>query len=520
MSSTRHGGNFQLELAAGTLLPKEMPGINAFTFYDYLLDLAQSGASPESVLSVEPIYHRLAYISRLVAWIDASGFSHGTLPRLFLSTEPPTAEQIKSNLSPSDIEQILFFVESETKQQVGCDLWKVLRQFLLTASTLKWVKNRPCSKPDWFKVNEFRNGGAGYARQAMAITFGLTNESCARKLIMTYVSGDLHRHQNDSGEFFRLDVGESDEDAFSCGLLLDKRSGMLGASMDMAVMRKDPETAAVAEIDVFEIKCRAKYTFCPENLMHPLSACYERMLDSPGEETIRDFLFGIRAPGVEYFPPDSVPSAAEALLTCAKGWASPDAKASTRDRGSLIEKRHLQLNREVRSTVYLFGEPCLKTNSIRPIVWPSGGTSCELPIFINPKHQNFKQIFVQTYVLADYYPDAKISQYLVTFIGRSRRANEFGRVLRLDGGREDLAEPISLDHIHAIPILLIKTPVVIDRDHFSDLSSLGKEAFEFSVKETWGNAADAAAAPRIGRGCAAKKPGPTELLCAPESTQH
>lgn len=508
-----------MELSVGVLIPKDMPGINAFTFYDYLLSLAQSGASPESVLSVEPIYHRLAYISRLVAWIDSSGFSNGTLPRLFLSSEPLTAEQIKTNLSPSDIEQILFFIETETKRQVGCDLWKVLRQFLLTASTLKWVKNRPCSKPDWFKVNEFRNGGAGYARQAMAITFGLTNESCARKLIMAYVSGELRKHNDDSEEFFRLDVGESDDEAFSCGLLLDKRSGMLGASMDMVVMRKDPETLAVSEIDVFEIKCRAKYTFCPENMMHPLAVHYERMMASPSEATIRDFLLGIHAPGVEYFASDSVPSASEALLTCANDWARPDAKARMRERGSIIEKRHLQLNREALSTVYLFNEPCLETNSIRPVVWPSGKTSCELPIFINPKHQNFKQIFVQTYVLSDYYPYAKISQYLVTFIGRSRRTNEFGRVLRLDGGREDLTEPISLDHTHAIPILLIKTPVTIDQEHYNDLNSLGKEAFEFSVKETWGNVADAATAARIGHGCVAKTPDPTEFLCSQESTQ-
>lgn len=504
-----HCDNFQMQLSTGSTVPWEMPGINALTFYDYLLSLAQSGASQESVLAVEPIYHRLAYISRLVEWIDDAGFARGILARLFHSQVPLTAEQIKADFSRDDIDQILFFIESETKQQVGCDLWKVLRQFLLTASTLKWVKNKPCSKPDWFKVNEFRNGGAGFARQAMAITFGLTNESCARKLVMAYVSGELSRNHNlgdgdDAEEFFHLDVGEPEEDAFSCGLLLDKKSGMLGASIDMAVMKRDPETRRVSKIDVFEIKCRAKYVFCAENLMHPLTTHYERLMASPSEETIRDFLFGIHSPGVEHVPAGASPSAAEALLTCAENWARPDAKPTTRERGCLIEKRHLQLNRDVRSTVYLFNEPCLETNSVSPVVWPSGRTSCELPLFINPKHQNFKQIFVQTYVLSDYYPDAAVSQYLVTFIGRERRASEFCRVLRLDGCRGGLTEEIYLDHTHAIPILLILTPVVIDKEHFGDLSSLGAEAFEFSVKETWAKAADAAAAPIIGHGCVAK----------------
>ncbi|QEG54063.1 Alkaline nuclease [Cacatuid alphaherpesvirus 2] len=510
--SQRFGKSCVTDILPSALVPKNMPGINTVTFYDYIKNLIFNGASRESLLSVEPLYHRLAYISKLISWIEDADFSKGILSRLFRSNRPLSAEEVRSSLTPQDIDEILLFVESETKKQVECDLWKVLRQFLITASTLKWVKNKPCSKPDWFKVNDFCRGTPGFFQQNMAITFGLTNESCARKLIVAYVSGqkETNQHTEDSDEFFRLNVGEVTEDLFSCGLMLDKRSGMIGASMDMAIARYDPQTNALDNIVIFEIKCRAKYVFSVDDKTRPLSSLYKKMLSSPSEKTVKNFLFGINSPGVEFFPVGSTPSAAEALVTSSTNWAKSDAKATLRKRGCCIEKRHLHLNKEVSSSIYLFAEPCLENNSIRPIIWPTGKPSCEIPIFINPKHQNFKQIFVQTYVLSDYFPGISISPYLVTFIGRNRTPEELCRVFELTGVREDLTEPIYLDHTHAIPVLLIITPVIIDEEHYNDLKSLGKEAFEFSVQEIWDRVAAATAFPNIGHGCAAKTTPQTE----------
>ena len=85
----------------------------------------------------------------------------------------------------------------------------------------------------------------------------------------------------------------------------------------------------------------------------------------------------------------------------------------------------------------------------------------------------------------DYILEEQDGQFLVTFIGRNRKTVERGRVFKLEHTLDGIEEPVELNCKHAIPVLLIITPTTIDRNHFSDLDSLGREAFEFSVKETW-----------------------------------
>ncbi|AGN48362.1 deoxyribonuclease [Gallid alphaherpesvirus 1] len=472
-----------LELSVGMQIPKELPGVAMFTFYDYLADLARGGHAQSDILQQEPLHHRLAYISHLFSWLEKEGFAYGILNKFFGSERALSASEISSNLSQQQINEILFFIESETKQQASCDLWKVLRQFLLTASTLKWMKNKPCSKPEWFKVQEFKGGHLGYATQSMPLIFGNTNESCARSLLLGYVTGEAWKTSEDREEFYKFDDGHPPEEAFTCGLLLDKRSGMLGASMDMAIVKRRKQCAR--KVEIYEIKCRAKYVFSVENQTHPLSQLYDKMLQHPCENSIRDFLLGISSPGVEFVEESGIPTASEALPTCDKTWKTDRWKKNLRERACLMEKRHLSLNRTNNSSVFLFESPCLETNTIRPVQWPDGENNIELPIFINPKHQNFKQIFVQTYVLAEYFETIPISPFLVTFIGRNRKTVERGRVFKLEHTLDGIEEPVELNCKHAIPVLLIITPTTIDRNHFSDLDSLGREAFEFSVKETW-----------------------------------
>nr|UOW86812.1 MAG: UL12 protein [Bovine alphaherpesvirus 1] len=402
-------------------------------------------------------------------------------------------------------------VEAATRGQAACDLWWLLRRSLATASSVRWGAAGP--RP---LVRLGR--GAAEERNTAATAFGRDNEPLARALVRACCvpPGDLptpdgladgEGRANELGPVFVFDAAAgaaaesaagADAEAHTCGLLIDPRTGALGASIDMLVCDRDargelaPHPTQTA-LGVFEIKCRAKYAFDPDD------GARRRARTPPccgrSAAALRAFLRSVRRPGVEHCPPDGCPGAAEALASCADAWAPPPpAGAAPARRCSEFDWRHLALNRSVTSRVWLFNEPAAHSGAIGLATWDTGEAALEAPLFANPRHANFKQILVQSYVLAGHFPERAAAPHLVTFIGRQRRAREQGPLeVRAGPG----AETCTVPREGAVPVLLIATPVVVDGELAREsLEQPAREAFRAAVKESWDRrrrAADAAA---------------------------
>ncbi|ART33272.1 deoxyribonuclease [Bovine alphaherpesvirus 5] len=403
-------------------------------------------------------------------------------------------------------------VEAATRGQAACDLWWLLRRSLATASSVRWGAAGP--RP---LVRLGR--GAAEERNTAATAFGRDNEPLARALVRACCvpPGDLPTpdgladgggRADELGPVFVFDAaaGAAAEsaagagaEAHTCGLLIDPRTGALGASIDMLVCDRDargelaPHPTQTA-LGVFEIKCRAKYAFDPDD-GGATARAYAALLAARSAAALRAFLRSVRRPGVEHCPPDGCPGAAEALASCADAWAPPPpAGAAPARRCSEFDWRHLALNRSVTSRVWLFNEPAAHSGAIGLATWDTGEAALEAPLFANPRHANFKQILVQSYVLAGHFPERAAALHLVTFIGRQRRAREQGPLeVRAGPG----AETCTVPREGAVPVLLIATPVVVDGELAREsLEQPAREALRAAVKESWDRrrrAADAAA---------------------------
>ncbi|AEI00214.1 UL12 protein [Gallid alphaherpesvirus 3] len=464
-----------------------------YTFSDYILrnvDPKQSGPSPH------PLYHRLLYITDVIK----RGISEGRWPASsyssLLEAEDKLLYESGANAtSPSN--HALFWckiVETLTRPQADCELWHVLRQWLLTASTLKWTADG--------RINTVGIRPAEITAQGMpeSVVFGTRNEPLARALIETYcLENPRYRPREPSRVLENARVPDetitvsSASDKYACGLMIDARTGMLGASLDMAVCPRSARgilTPALPDhsIETYEIKCRAKYAFYPE-CRSELSQCYERLLQTRTVAALRRFLYAINHPCVDYFKPDDFPKAKEALITCDDDWKvglSRFRAISSNIKRNDFDSRHLASNKNCSSRVWLFGEPDLQTNAIHPLCWSTGEQSVLVPIFANPRHPNFKQIFVQNYVASNYFESNPVIPHLATFIGRRRRPGELGRRLTISEGNTGEPTPsVKIDPEQAIPVLLLITPVVVDVTFYGEVEEAGYRAFGELVQQVW-----------------------------------
>ncbi|AVT50632.1 deoxyribonuclease [Cervid alphaherpesvirus 3] len=438
------------------------------------------GDGDEDGGGADPVARRAAYVRHVLARAGAPAAAARDARGLFLA------------------------VEAATRGQAACDLWWLLRRSLATASSIRWGAAGP--RP----LVRLGRGAAAEERDTAATAFGRDNEPLARALVRACCvpPGDLPTPDGlaggDDGPAFVFDeaaaaAGPAAAAAeHTCGLLIDPRTGALGASIDMLVCDRDargelaPHPAQTA-LGLFEIKCRAKYAFDPDD-GGATARAHAALLAARSAAALRAFLRSVRRPGVEHCPPDGCPGAAEALASCAEAWAPPPPAggAAPARRCSEFDRRHLALNRGVTSRVWLFSEPDARSGAIGLAAWDSGETVLEAPLFANPRHANFKQILVQSYVLAGHFPGLAAAPHLVTFIGRRRRARERGPLAVSAGPGADAC---AVPREGAVPVLLIATPVAVDGELAREaLERPAREAFRAAAEEAWGRRRRAAGA--------------------------
>ncbi|RXF38772.1 hypothetical protein EG872_16155, partial [Enterococcus faecalis] len=277
----------------------------------------------------------------------------------------------------------------------------------------RWGADGPRFPPTWCEASTARCGTPDNA----ALIFGRVNERVARAAVAALYAeaptpdlpaaatgGDEGDGDGAKEEMFTFDetgAPPPGHDLFSCGLLLDPRTGMVGASLDLLVCDRDARGRLAphrtqTEMLFFEIKCRAKYLFSADDAS-PTARAYARLLGRPDADTLRGFLNSIARPGVEFF--EGAPGPGEALATADPAWrrAGAEDAPATRRRCGAFDARHVAANAHAQSEVWLFSDPVDGRQDIVP--WASGERALRVPVFANPRHANFRQILVQSYVV-------------------------------------------------------------------------------------------------------------------------
>ncbi|AII81224.1 deoxyribonuclease [Equid alphaherpesvirus 1] len=488
-------------LATRLYLPSVLPQrITTLTFLDHF---KKSRPLPNSDKRLNPIFYRLAYIRDLVGEMELEGIvERGTASRLLGASSPAGfvagtythARDLSKTMSLASVRDAVLAIEAQTRDQSESQLWALLRRGLATASTMKWGALGPQYHPQWCEVSTNAKG----IPNNPALQFGQTNERTARSLISALYVARSEAATPDllvdpgCGQCFVFDESSSvPGDAYACGLLMDARTGVVGASLDMLVCDRDPSGvlsphSTQTTLDFFEIKCRAKYLFDPD-LFSPVATAYSNLLKHRTAVCLRKFLRSIKNPAVEYFAPNSVPGATEALITCNSSWKPREVNETNRRCGD-FDKDHIALNLDASSDVWLFSEPDLGSETITPARWDTGELALSVPVFANPRHPNFKQILVQAYVLSGHFPDHQLRPFLVTFIGRHRKRCEEGKTFTICDRPE--GSPYNLNEVvHsscAIPILLFVTPVIVDREGcWEDIEIESLTAFNKTADAIW-----------------------------------
>nr|AKG56628.1 ORF48 [Human alphaherpesvirus 3] len=461
------------------------------------------------------IFIRLSHMYKILTTLespnDVTYTTPGSTNALFFktSTQPqePRPEELASKLTQDDIKRILLTIESETRGQGDNAIWTLLRRNLITASTLKWSVSGPVIPPQWF----YHHNTTDTYGDAAAMAFGKTNEPAARAIVEALFidPADIrtpdHLTPEATTKFFNFDmlntkspsllVGTPRIGTYECGLLIDVRTGLIGASLDVLVCDRDPLTGTLnphpAETDIsfFEIKCRAKYLFDPDDKNNPLGRTYTTLINRPTMANLRDFLYTIKNPCVSFFGPSANPSTREALITDHVEWKRLGFKGGRAL--TELDAHHLGLNRTISSRVWVFNDPDIQKGTITTIAWATGDTALQIPVFANPRHANFKQIAVQTYVLSGYFPALKLRPFLVTFIGRGRRPHEVGVPLRVDTQAAAIYEynwPTIPPHC-AVPVIAVLTPIEVDVPRVTQiLKDTGNNAITSALRSLrWDN---------------------------------
>ncbi|AQX83361.1 deoxyribonuclease [Canid alphaherpesvirus 1] len=481
----------ELHFFLPSILP---PQISMLTFLNHF---SKSSPLPKNDKRLNPLFYRLAYIYDLLKSMESSEIiGNGVANYVFgfsknLSSDVYTsAKKLSKNMTSDSIRSALLFVEAGTREQSESNLWMLLRKGLATASTMKWGPYGPHYPPKWCEVST----NAKLIPDNPAMAFGRVNEPTVRSLITAlYISKTNSSNSLNVNNCFIFDeIGhQSLSESYSCGLLIDVRTGVIGASLDMLVCDRNQQgilspSSGQTTLNFFEIKCRAKYLFNPE-FNSPQSLAYINLLKYRNITFLRKFIRSIKNPCIEYFNSNNVPGSTEALVTSNTAWRPRDINETKRRCGD-FDKQHLNLNIDVSSDVWLFSEPNIEKEVITPLPWESGELVLTIPVFVNPRHANFKQILIQSYVLSGHFPERKLKPFLVTFIGRYRRSEEEGKtftILDQPGSQlYNLNEVIPPNC--AIPVIVIVTPILLDKEETWEDIELGSlEAFNSTADTIW-----------------------------------
>ncbi|BAP00691.1 deoxyribonuclease [Pteropodid alphaherpesvirus 1] len=487
---------------SATSIPNTLvPEILSKTFSRYLRELLVGIDHP---LDIEPLQARLGYLYSVVKALEECGMiGEGLSRHLICQSRPQAANSklLRPGLPVVNPKPLMRFLEAATQSQGDSQLWALLRRGLATATTLKWTNQGPAFASQWLDgVVEQSIAGRG-----AAIAFGRTNELTARTILFRYCVGRVDQMAaSDLEERFIFHQPEdmAEENVHTCGILMDTHTGMVGASLDILVCPRDEHGCLSPPpkypLAFYEVKCRAKYAFDPMDLQNPTAIAYAQLMTQRSPVAFREFMQSISKPGVQFISQGNFPGPEEALVTTSSLWDQSSGAPTKKRRCPAADQALVKLNKSVTSSILLFGTPDLERRTIEPVRWDSGCLFYREPLFVNPRHPNFRQILVQAYVLASHFPDSPVFPHLVTFIGRQRTVAEEGVSFWLETPRASRACPSNQDPPpppvstrasiaadQAIPVAVIITPVQLDVAVYKVLQRNSRLAFDNTLAQLW-----------------------------------
>ncbi|AGG16106.1 alkaline exonuclease [Elephant endotheliotropic herpesvirus 1A] len=325
-------------------------------------------------------------------------------------------------------------VEKMTRGQSSNLLWFLVRNELVTGSSV--VKQ--CSyKPGLNSVAH------GIFRPASRFeVFGKVHEPIVRDVIATFV------------ERRPIPVSET------LGLLIDPFSGTFGASIDLCygIEEHDDGFITVGErAHVYEIKCMARYIYS--------AADVEGFLDNPTLKGFASLIKGATFPLIEHRLPGATPSSGAHIVSHDRMFETNRKRKSIYESNDHV-RRLLNLNRGVKSTVYIFREKS-QPNERDKLTLECLATFTA-NIFLNARHKYFDQTSMQYFVVTQHYindhpdpeciePDTLPRVSVVTALFKTRT---IGTHHSLEVNRKTYPNS-------AIPFALIVTPVAFDAEILS-----------------------------------------------------
>lgn len=321
---------------------------------------------------------------------------------------------------------LCYKLEMLTRGQINNAVWEVLRDGIISSSKFsKAVKGYGVSH-NLFQPIPIKNDH--YVASPLA--FGLRCEETV-KLLMT---GLIYPEKNSCDQ---------------CGFLLSPNDGLFGVSLDLTMNVKSGDLKFLPETEIYEIKSRYKYLF-GKNEFDALLPKYRQLYQDPCTKNFISFVYGITKPAVEFVPDGRLPSEADYLLTSDISWnlMNPKRKRKMTSAHYMINEC-MSSNADLNSTVFLFSDPS-ETGGLIQIK-----KSFDVNVHINPRHQYFSQLLLQSKVVSDYLTldgiKSKVASYIVTAFFRKRDSTD-PLICYIGEDRE-------LDPEVEIPVAILLTPV-------------------------------------------------------------
>lgn len=343
-------------------------------------------------------------------------------------------------------------LELLTRGQSSNVVWEVLRDGVISSSKFsKAIKGGNGVGQNLFHPNPIRND----YYVASPLAFGLRCEPVVKTLITKVIYPEKTCCDN-------------------CGFLLGPQDGLFGVSLDLYTNVTPGEFNFSAQSEIYEIKCRFKYLF-GKNEFDPLLPRYRRLYDEPNSKNFASFVYGISKPAVEFVPEGRLPSENDYLLSSDLLWnVHQKRKRRMTNVYSLVEEC-ISFNSELSSTVYLLTDPSKTGGVIRVL------HQFEVNVFINPRHQYFSQLLLQSKVVGDYLLLAgikpRVKNYVVTAFFRKRDSSD--PQVCLLGSDAELPSDVE------IPVLLLVTPVYLTKRIVQHSLKKATQHWETSARETF-----------------------------------
>lgn len=359
------------------------------------------------------------------------------------------------SLGQTERTNLCLIVEAMTRGQHENVIWDLLRDGTISSSKMQRTIKRQISSKNIFDPWPIDND----QYVASAVAFGLRCEGVVKNIL-------------------RFLIRPGDTSILDMGFMLSPIDALFGASLDMcfnASFNKDGTVNFHSDCEIYEIKCRFKYTFSKIEF-DPIYPTYQRLYAEPNKKNFIDFINSISKPAVEFLLDGRIPTERDYLLTFDNDWNIKQQRKRKMCAIHQAIERTIKSNSYTESTVYILSDPSLTNGKI------DIKAQFKTCIFINPKHAYFYQILLQYKITTNYIQYnadpagntlGKPKTYVVSAFFRKRNSED---PTDCTIGQENL----SIEQ--EIPVVVIVTPVYIPA--FLILESISKAA------EVWKNCAE------------------------------